>query len=52
MYTLNLYEGTVIRDEDQKVVAPCASADDPDFVAYIEWVNQGNQPLIIDSTQS
>lgn len=48
MYTLSLYQGTVTRDSDNKVVAPCESDQDPDFRAYIDWVNQGNQPTIID----
>lgn len=43
-YTINTAEGTVTRDADGKVVAPCQSADDPDFVAYCEWVAQGNTP--------
>ena len=47
MYTLVLDQGTVTRDSDGKVVAPCESELDPDFIAYIEWVYAGNQPLII-----
>jgi hypothetical protein len=34
---------------DGKIVAPCQSEFDPDFVAYIAWVNAGNQPVIIES---
>ncbi len=49
MYTIVLDEGTVTRDEDGVVVAPCQSADEPDFVAYIAWVEAGNQPLILDT---
>jgi hypothetical protein len=49
MYTIILDEGTVTRDADGKVVAPCQSAEDPDFVAYIEWVEAGNTPLILDT---
>lgn len=49
MYTIILDEGTVTRDADGKVVAPCQSAEDPDFVAYIQWVEAGNQPLILDT---
>jgi hypothetical protein len=48
MYTIHLQEGTVTRDEDGKVVAPCQSDQDPDFRAYIDWVESGNQPTIID----
>lgn len=49
MYTIILDQGTVIRDSDSKVVAPCESELDPDFIAYIEWVNAGNQPTIVQS---
>jgi hypothetical protein len=47
MYTIILYEGTVTRNEDGKVVAPCQSDQDPDFRAYIDWVEAGNQPAIV-----
>lgn len=47
MYTIILDEGVVIRDSDAKVVAPCQSAQDPDFLEYILWVEAGNQPLIL-----
>jgi hypothetical protein len=36
--------GEVLRMSDGKVIAPCQSTDDPDFVTYISWVNQGNAP--------
>lgn len=49
MYTIILDQGIVRRDQDGKVVAPCDSTEDPDFVAYIAWVNAGNQPAIIES---
>ena len=49
MYTIILDEGSVTRDADGKVVAPCQSAEDSDFVAYIQWVEAGNQPLILDT---
>jgi hypothetical protein len=45
-YTIVLNEGTVIRASDGKVVAPCQSDQDPDFLAYIEWVNAGNEPVL------
>jgi len=48
MYSLNPSDGSVSRDSDGKVVAPCQSADDPDFVAYIQWVTEGNQPAVND----
>lgn len=49
-YTYILDEGIVIRDSDQKVVAPCQSRDDPDFIEYENWVMSdpaNNQPAII-----
>lgn len=49
MYTIILDEGLVIRDEDQKIVAPCQSDQDPDFLYYINWVNSGNTPTIYDT---
>lgn len=44
MYSMILDHGVIVRDSDTKVVAPCQSDQDPDFVAYIDWVNAGNQP--------
>jgi hypothetical protein len=49
MYTLVLNEGIVFRHSDAKIVAPCQSADDPDFIAYNEWVEAGNQPVIMNN---
>jgi len=49
MYTIILDQGTVTRDEDGKVVAPCQSDQDPDFRAYIDWVEAGNQPIILET---
>ena len=48
MYEIRPSEGTVTRLSDGKVVAPCQSELDPDFLEYIEWVNAGNQPIIIE----
>lgn len=48
MYTVSISEGTVTRNSDGKVVAPCQSAEDPDFVAYIDWVNADNQPNVVE----
>lgn len=50
MYTIILDQGTVIRDSDGKVIAPCESELDPDFIAYNEWVYAGNDPVILDTT--
>jgi hypothetical protein len=49
MYEIRPSEGIVIRLSDAKIVAPCQSEFDPDFIAYIEWVNAGNQPIIVDA---
>lgn len=43
-YTISLSEGTVTRNSDGKVVAPCQSYDDADFQAYMAWVEDGNTP--------
>jgi hypothetical protein len=47
MYTIVYEEGNVYRDSDGKIVAPCESATDPDFLEYIAWVNDGNEPRYI-----
>lgn len=49
MYTIILDQGTVIRDSDSKIIAPCESDLDPDFIAYNEWANAGNEPLVLDT---
>lgn len=51
MYTIILDEGLVIRDIDSKVVSPCDSAEDIDFLAYQSWIGEGNSPTIY-STRS
>ena len=43
-YKIILSTGEVIRDSDLVVVAPCQSTEDPDYVAYIAWINAGNTP--------
>lgn len=46
-YTIKTAQGLVIRNLDGKVVAPCQSAEDPDFIAYIEWaMTEGNVPIL------
>jgi hypothetical protein len=50
MYTLDIHTGIVVRDSDGKQVAPCQSAEDPDFLTYQEWANSGGEPTIVDST--
>ncbi len=46
-YTIILDEGIVVRDSDGRVVAPCQSDQDPDFLAYNDWANAGGQPTLI-----
>jgi hypothetical protein len=49
MYEITLSTGEVVRVSDGKVVAPCQSPDDADFLAYLYWVQvEGNQPVVID----
>jgi hypothetical protein len=52
MYSILMSEGTIIRDSDQKVVCPCQSAEDPDFLAYQAWAAEGNHPTEITPTPS
>jgi hypothetical protein len=49
MYYIILDEGKVIRVSDNKVVSPCQSAEDPDFIAYNNWVYEGNNPTIYET---
>jgi hypothetical protein len=48
-YTIILDEGVVLRDSDGAQVAPCQSTQDPDFVAYIAWVEAGGEPTILET---
>ena len=48
-YTIILDEGVVIRDQDQKQVAPCDSEQDPDFKEYNVWIDLGNEPTILNT---
>ena len=45
--TYTIYEllGTVVR-EDGVVVSPCQSIDDPNFIAYKQWIEEGNSPIV------
>lgn len=49
MYSIILDQGIVFRNSDNKIIAPCASELDPEFIDYINWVNAGNQPTIFDT---
>lgn len=46
-YTINLSTGVVIRDSDQKAVAPTDNPTNADYVAYTDWVAAGNSPTEI-----
>jgi hypothetical protein len=48
MYRLIVDEGIVLNEFDVQV-APCQSTDEPNYQAYIAWVEAGNAPEIIDS---
>ncbi len=51
-YTIILDQGTVRRNSDGKIIAPCQSAEDPDFLAYIAWAENGNEPEVLDTEPS
>lgn len=42
-YTLHIQSGTVTRDADGVEVAPAQSVTDPDYSAYVEWINAGTK---------
>lgn len=46
MYTLYTSTGEVFRDSDNKLIAPCESVNDADYISYVSWVNSGNSPAI------
>lgn len=48
MYTYINNRGLVIRDIDGKVVSPCQSRDDIDFIEYNDWVEAGNEPTVVE----
>ena len=55
-YIIKTALGQVIRTSDGKVVAPCQSNQDPDFLEYIEWIKLKdvdgkliNEPVIDDT---
>ena len=46
-YTIKTAYGQIIRNSDGKIVAPCQSIEDPDFVAYCQWASvAGNDPIL------
>ncbi len=49
MYTIILDQGIVIRDSDGIIVSPVESAEDPKFIDYINWVNTGGIPRIVNN---
>ena len=46
MYTIILDEGIVI-DSNGVIILPCQSPDDVLFVHYANWLNEGNEPIIL-----
>jgi len=50
MFKIIINEGTVVRESDGKVVAPCQSTEDADYQEYVAWINAGNEPEQIYST--
>jgi hypothetical protein len=45
MYSISASTAEVVMLSSGKVVAPCQSDHDPDFLAYVAWVEVGeNQP--------
>jgi hypothetical protein len=48
-YTIILDEGIVIRNSDGVTIAPCQSTIENSFVEYINWINQGNEPDILET---
>jgi hypothetical protein len=40
------------KNADGLVVAPCQSADDPEFIKYNQWMMAGNQPEVIFEAQA
>jgi len=49
MYTLYLEDGSVVRDADGVIVAPCQSIEEQNFKDYIAWVEAGNEPVLVDT---
>lgn len=51
-YSYDLRSGDIVRDLDGKVVSPCLSDQDPDFLEYCAWGNAGNSPRQIQPSIS
>ena len=49
MYKLIQDEGVLIRISDGKIIAPCNDYNDPDHLAYVAWVEEGNNPEIVET---
>lgn len=47
MYTLDGTNSIITRDSDGKIISPCQDYDEPDHLAYLNWVSQGNEPRIV-----
>lgn len=46
MYTLYYHTGEVFRNSDNVLIAPTSDPENPDYIAYTEWVTAGNLPSI------
>ena len=49
MYTIILDQGIVVRDADKVIVSPAESAEDPKFIEYNNWVNNGGEPRVVNT---
>lgn len=49
MYIIRPYYGDVLRSSDMKIVSPTSSETDLDYLAYIAWVKEGNEPTVDES---
>lgn len=45
-YAIYPARGVVVRIADGVVVAPAQSVEDPDYLAYVAWVEAGNAPAL------
>lgn len=47
MYTLDATNSIVTRDIDGIIISPCQDYNEPNHLAYLDWVAQGNEPRIV-----
>lgn len=46
MYTIYYHTGEIIRNSDGKIISPTTNSVDLDYLAYLDWIIQGNTPEI------